>query len=150
MRHIPNEEDGKQALRGHVCDKAAAAYAKYGPSIDWDTFQRMLDDPLVVRYPTTIVFDSQPLEPGEFAFVQPRGGQPAEGFQLFIHPHFRDRSDALPLLIAYHLVRVNYGEIATHEEAELFGATLLGLEVDAYYQSVCRLADELLPSEPRP
>ncbi len=147
MRHIPSEEDGKQALHGHVCDKAAAAHEKYGPSIDWDTFQRMLDDPLVVRYPTTIAFDSQPLQPGEFAFVQPRGEQPAEGFQLFIHPHFRDRPDALPLLIAYHLVRVNYGEIATHEEAELFGATLLGLEVDAYYQAVCRLADEL-PTDP--
>ncbi len=33
---------------------------------------------------------------------------------------------------AYHLVTVNYGDVATHEEAEVFGATLLDLDQDDY------------------
>ena len=38
---------------------------------------------------------------------------------------------------------INYGDIATHEEAELFGATLLGLDQEHYYATLCKLADSL-------
>ena len=43
---------------------------------------------------------------------------------------------AVPLLVAYHLVRVNYGEIAGPEAAEVFGATLCGMDVDDYYAAL--------------
>jgi hypothetical protein len=68
-----------------------------------------------------------------------------------VHPHYEHHTDVLPLLITYHLVSVNYGDIATHEEAELYGATLLGLPVEEYYRRLCELADAvfLSPQEPK-
>jgi hypothetical protein len=44
---------------------------------------------------------------------------------------------------------VNYGEIVSHEEAELFGATLLGMDVEEYYRALCDLADGVPPSAAR-
>jgi hypothetical protein len=38
---------------------------------------------------------------------------------------------------------INYGSIVEAEHAELYGATLLGLEVDTYYQALCELADAM-------
>ncbi len=136
-------EDGLRALRDHVVDTARRARQRYGGRIDYATILRMLGDEQVVRYPVELRFEAEPLEPGEFAYAEPLGTHPAQGFVLYVHPRFRDREELLPLLIAYHLVRVNYGQVATHEEAELFGATLLGLDRDAYYQKLCDAADEI-------
>jgi hypothetical protein len=136
-------EDGQRALRGHVVERALLARRRHGCPRDEATFLRVLADREVVRYPTAIAFDAAGLEPGEFGHAEPFGAGPAEGFRLLIHPRFRDRAGVLPLLAAYHIPSINYGEIATCEEAELFGATLLGLEVDDYYRALCELAGEL-------
>lgn len=143
MDHLPTAHDGLQALRDHIVERATAARMKYGLYIDADTILRMLEDRAVVRYPTQISFDAGPLQAGEFAFVQPLGDSPQAGYCIVIHPHFQKQPDLWPLLISYHLVVVNYGEVAEPAEAELFGATLLGLEVDAYYQALCELADSI-------
>ncbi|RMH13718.1 MAG: hypothetical protein D6695_03240 [Planctomycetota bacterium] len=71
------------------------------------------------------------------------GEHPKQGFCLFLHPHFETRPDTWAALIAYHIPSINYGEIVTHEEAEFFGATLLGMDVETYYQTVCALADSM-------
>ncbi len=137
------EADGRRALADHVREKAGAARVKYGGKVDYATMLAMLDDRAVVRYPTRVRFDAAPLQSGEFAFAQPLGDHPVAGFELVIHPQFENRPDVLPQLMAYHLVTVNYGEIAGCDEAELFGATLLGLEIEPYYESLCALADSL-------
>ena len=137
------EEDGRRALRDHVIEKALVAREKYGESIDESTLGELLADPEVVRYPTSIRFDAEPLEAGEFAYVEPLGPKPSDGFCVVVHPRYQGRGHVVPLLVLYQLVRVNYGEIASHEEAELFGATVLGKDVDDYYETLCRLADEL-------
>ncbi len=104
----------------------------------------MLDDREVVRYPTGLRFDAEPLQAGEFAFAQPLGEHPADGYCLFVHPCFENRREVWPLLTAYHIPVINYGDsVVTHEEAELFGATLLGMEIDAYYQALCELTDSI-------
>lgn len=136
-------EAGQKALRDHAVHVAEEARARYGGVVDEAAIRRMLSDELVVRYPTTLYFDADALQPGEFAYAQPLGEQPADGFRLCVHPYFEHRSEALPLLVAYHLVRINYGEIAGAPEAEAFGAALLGMDVEEYYQAVCALADEL-------
>ncbi len=138
-----SEEDGRIALREHVVEKAMDARLRHGLYIDADEMVRVLDDRAVVRYPVGIRFDAEALEPGEFAWPMPLGDSPSKGFCLFIHPCFEDQPDAWPLLIAYHIPSINYGEIATHEEAELFGATLLGLEKDEYYNALCELTDSI-------
>ena len=60
-----------------------------------------------------------------------------------MHPLFENRPDDLPLLVAYHVPSINYLDVATHVEAELFGAALLGLSVDDYYARLCELADSI-------
>jgi hypothetical protein len=142
MKRSPTEADGRRALRDHVVDRALAARARHGAPIDAAAFRRLLEDRELVRYPTTLEFSAAELRPGEFACALPAGERPADGFRLIVHPRFRGRDDLVPLLAAYHLVTVNYGDIASHEEAELFGAALLGLDVESYYRMLCGFADE--------
>lgn len=138
-------DDARVALRAHAVGCAQAARAVYGPDIDDQAVLRMLEDRAVVRFPTEVVFDASPLEPGEFAFPAPVEDADGGGlrYRLYVHPAFIHRRDALPLLIAYQLVRINYGDLATSEDAEAFGAALLDLDTDAYYERLCRLADSL-------
>jgi len=137
----PSAADAREALLEHAARRAREARDAYGPGIDHATILRMLTDRAVVRYPTTIRYDAAALQPGEFAHAEPQGAGPALEYCLHVHPRFADQPDLLPLLISYHLVRINYGDVATHAEAETFGATLLGLDVDEYYERLCLLAD---------
>jgi len=132
-----------EAFHAHLADKAMTARLTYGLHIDTDTILRMLDDRDVVRYPTELVFDAGPLQPHEFAYPQPVGFHAGDGYALCIHPHFRPQREIWPLLIAYHIPVINYGPIADTTGAELYGATLLGLEVEAYYGALCELADDM-------
>lgn len=136
-------EDGRRSLRDHIVEKATTARMTYGLYIDADAMAKMLDDRDVVRYPTGLRFDAGPLQPGEFAYASPLGERPGDGFCLFVHPCFENQKEIWPLLMAYHLVCINYGDVAGPAEAELFGATLLGLETETYYQALCELADSI-------
>lgn len=137
------EEDGRTALRDHIVERAAQARIRYGLYIDGEAIMRMLDDRQVTRYPCGVRFDASALMPGEFAHAQPLGDRPSDGYCLFVHPALESETDLWPLVMAYHIVSINYGEIATSDEAELFGATLLGLEVEDYYQALCEVSDHL-------
>ncbi len=134
------EEDAREALRGHVSMKAHAARELYG-TIDRPTLELILNDPEVTRWPTSIVFDSESLRAGEFGFATPVPGSPVGAWQITLHPRYSGDDSAVVMLAVYHMVSINYGEIATHEEAEEFGATLLGLSEEDYYTEVCALAD---------
>jgi len=138
-----SEQDGQTALREHVEQKALEARLAHGLYIDADEIVRILDDRSVVRHPVGIRFDDEPLEPGEFAWPMQLGERPSAGYCLFIHPCFEDQPEVWPLLIAYHIPSINYGEIVSNEEAELFGATLLGLDTDEYYRALCELVDSI-------
>ena len=49
----------------------------------------------------------------------------------------------VPHIVLYQLVLVNYGEFASADDAETFGAAALGLAKEEYYQILCGLADEV-------
>ncbi len=136
-------EDAKQSLSAHVEAKGAEIHQKYGPHFGWEQVQILLQDRTCVRYPCDLVFDAAPLMPGEFAFPVPKGARPEDGFTMHIHPVFQSRLDEVPLLVLYQLVVVNYGEFASNEDAERFGAAALGLDQESYYRALCRLADSL-------
>lgn len=142
-RHVPTAEEGYQALRDHVVDRALRARSKHGPEFSGEKLRAFLSDPECVRFPTQIVFDGSDLLPGEFAHPRPRGENLSDGFDMLVHPQFLGREQDLALLVAYHVVSINWLDVATHAEAELFGAALLGLGVDDYYTRICSLADEV-------
>jgi hypothetical protein len=136
-------EDARQSLNEHVKSKAQEIHEKYGPHIGWAELQRILQDRTCVRYPCEIVFDAAPLQAGELAYPMATGDQPADGFTLYVHPLLMVRLEQIPHVVLYQLVLVNYGEFATADDAETFGATALGLSKDAYYQALCQVADEI-------
>ena len=135
--------DAKLSLNAHVAAKGAEIFEKYGPAIGWPELQAILKDRTCVRYPCDLVFDSARLNPGEFAFPEPKGGVPEEGFILFVHPVYMTQLAMVPYLALYQLVTVNYGEFASAEDAETFASHALGLPREEYYQTLCGLADEL-------
>jgi hypothetical protein len=96
-----------------------------------------------VRYPCTIVFDSAPLLPGEFAHPVQNGEKPEEGFTMYVHPLFQADLGQVPALVLYQLVAMNYGAFAACDDAESFGAAALGLTRDEYYAMLCTQADRL-------
>jgi hypothetical protein len=136
-------EDARQSLRGHVSAKGEEIRAKYGPHIGWNQLQRILQDRDFVRYPCEISFDSAPLMEDEFAYAQAKSERPEDGFVIHVHPYFAMQPERVPCLVLYQLVTVNYGEFASAEDAEVFGASALGLPRDEYYRTLCQMADEI-------
>ena len=129
-------EDARQSLREHCAAKGAEARAKYGPHWGWAELQRLLADRALVRYPCEVEFDSTPLQAGEFAYPEPLGNRPDAGYRICIHPHFEADLNAVPPLVLYQLVAVNYGDFATADDAEAFGAAALGQGCYAYYEQL--------------
>ncbi len=137
------EDDGRRALRDHVLERARVARLRYGPAVDAAAIMKMLDDREIVRFAVGIRFDTGGLEKGEFAQVHPLADHPSGGFCLYIHPALQDRTDLLPAIIAYYIPAVNYGDITEPEDCEAFGASLLGIGEETYYEMLCGIADEL-------
>jgi hypothetical protein len=135
--------DARQSLNAHVIAKGREIREKYGPAIGWEELLRLMEDRACVRYPCVIVFDSDPLEPGECAHPMPKGDRPEDGFALYVHPFFLAQLSQVPALALYQLVSVNYGVFASADDAEAFGASVLGLTKDEYYRTLCELADQL-------
>jgi hypothetical protein len=136
-------DDARQSLTTHVETKGIEVFAKYGPQLGWLELQRLLTDRVYVRYPCEIVFDAALLRPGEFAHPIQKGESPEEGFTMAVHPIFMVQLDLAPALVLYQLVALNYGEFASSDEAETFGAAALGLTRDEYYAMLCDAADQL-------
>ncbi len=142
MTQLPTAQDAQRSLREHVFAKASEAKVRRGGcALDRAMMMSLLEDRSVVRYPLGVRFDQEPLKQGEFACLEQLGEHPSDGFCLSIHPMFEPVNDLIPLLIAYYIPSVNYGDVATHIEAEIFGATLLGFDVEEYYKILCSVAD---------
>ncbi|MBK8913027.1 MAG: hypothetical protein IPM64_00255 [Phycisphaerales bacterium] len=139
----PTAADGQRSLRDHIREKALSARTKFAGRIDRAAIFRLLEDRSLVRYPVGVRFDSEPLRRGEFACLEALGAHPSGGFCLFVHPLFEPVDEMLPLLIAYFIPSVNYGDVTTHVEAELFGSVLLGLDREEYYRLLCSASDSV-------
>src|ERR1051325_7294505 len=136
-------DDARQSLSAHIAARGAEIFEKYGPHIGWKELQLILNDRSCVRKPCEIVFDSTPLLAGEFAHPIAKGDRPEDGFAMHVHPLFMTQLDRVPLLVFYQLVLVNYGEFASADDAEIFGAAALGLQKEEYYRALCEIADQL-------
>ena len=136
-------DDFKQSLNVHVATKGEEIHAKYGPHLEWKELLRILEDRTCVRYPCEIVFDAAQLEPGECAHPVPKGAQPEEGFKNYVHPFFATQLPRVPYLVLYQLVLVNYGDFASPDDAEIFGASAHSISKDEYYAALCEMADPL-------
>ena len=139
----PSAHDARTSLNASAAAIGAEIYDKYGPRTGWTQLLQILGDRSCARYPCEIVFDAAPLQAGEFAHPVAKGNHPRDGFIIYVHPLFMMQLEQVPLLVLYQLVLVNYGAFASSDDAETFGAAALGLAKDEYYDTVCRLTDEL-------
>jgi hypothetical protein len=135
--------DARQSLNDHVAACGREIHGKYGPHIGWPELRQILEDRSCVRYPCEVVFDAGPLNPGEFAHPVAKGKRPEDGFTMYVHPVFLTQLPQVPYLVLYQLVVVNYGEFASAEDAETFGAAVLGLSQHEYYDTLCELAGRI-------
>lgn len=143
MSHQLTVEDARQSLTAHLAEKGRQIYLNYGPEIGWNELLKILEDRTLVRYPCEIIFDAKQLQPGEFAVAIAKSEKPEDGFSIYVHPFFALDPAQVPALVLYHLVVVNYGEFATADDAETFGAAALGLLKEEYYTHLCNMADEI-------
>jgi hypothetical protein len=135
--------DVRESLSAHVAAKGAEIHAQYGPRIGWKELRQILEDRACVRYPCEVIFDAGQLGEGEIAHPVAKGARPEDGFTMHVHPLFMKQLDRVPGLVLYQLVLVNYGEFASPDDAEIFGASALGLSREEYYRSLCELADQV-------
>ncbi|WCJ61141.1 hypothetical protein NXS98_08465 [Fontisphaera persica] len=132
---------GEQGLREHLLAQARAAHGRHAP-LTFEKLPQLLSDPDCVRHPVRLVFDLGPMAPHQFAEPAPDPQEPAGPMRvLYLRPALRDKPDLVPLAVAYLIPVINYGELIKDEHALLYGATLLGLGEEEYYQQLCAMAD---------
>jgi hypothetical protein len=141
-RQLKSDET-HEALEACLSTQAALIHRRYGPRIDWNQLLLLLEDRACVRFPCEIRFDAEPLLPGEFAHVVPRGPAAEDGFTIYLHPFYAVQLDQAVYLVLHQLVRVNYGIGAGPEDAETFGAIALGVAKTDYYRVLCDLSGQL-------
>lgn len=126
MKHIPTEREGREALLAHMIERAEDARRRHGPHIGADEILAILADPRCLRHPTTLAFDDEPLEAGEFAYPQPVEEPSGRRWRLCLRPDLEPRREHWARAAAYYIPLINYGPIVTHEDCLAFVAALLG------------------------
>ncbi len=134
-------EEARAALLSHARKTGYLVHERYGPVIDLQAVEQMVEDPDVVRFPVALAFDATPLEGEELAYPLPVEGDPLNGYTMYIHPALEGEPDRVVAVVLYALVVVNYGEVADGAVAEAFGAACLGLDEERYYNNICSIAD---------
>ncbi len=135
------EKLGRQSLRDHLLEQAIVAHQKHGP-LTADKLDAFLHDPDCLRYPVRLVFEFGAMALNQFAQpdVDWRNTE-RDGRVLYLRPLLRDRPDLLPLAVAYVIPVINYGDIVTDEHCLLYGAVLLGMVEEEFYEAICKLAN---------
>jgi len=135
------EQLGQDSLREHLIAQAIVAHQKHGP-LTAEKLDLLLHDPDCLRHPVRLVFEFGEMATHQFA--QPDidwRNTEQDGRVLYVHPLLRGQTGLLPLAVAYMIPLLNYGDVITDEHCLVYGATLLGLMEDEYYQRICALSD---------
>lgn len=133
---------GEEALRGHLLAQAQVAHARHAP-ICGAGLDALLRDRECVRHPVRLEFGFGGMAPHQFAQPEPDRRDPCgTGVVLCLRPLLRDRPEWVALAVAYMIPVINYGEgVVGDAHCLLYGAALLGLTEDEFYQELCSLAE---------
>jgi len=138
-----SEAEAREALCAHARRTGCLIHERFGPAIDLATVERMLEDPDVVRFPVSLLYDGTALEGEEIAYPLPVEGDPLNGYTMYLHPALEGDPEGAVRAILYALVVVNYGAVADGAVGEAFGAAALGIEEEQYYEQICSLVDAI-------
>ena len=151
------EEEIRRAMLAHIRQKTDEIKVKYG-FINYAVLEQILLDRKFVRFPVSIRFDSKVIESGMYSLTESRlensadvpdeddaeyVKEPERVYEIIMHENFQGNETQLLPLILYQLPIINYGNMANHEVAEVFGSELLRMDQEAYYQLICELTDSI-------
>lgn len=132
---------GEDSLMDHLRHQATEARGRHG-GLCPTNLETFLNDRDCVRYPTRLVLEFGEMSPHQFA--QPdrdyRSNHP-EARVIYLRPILGRRPDLIALAVSYMIPVINYGGIITDEHCLEYGAKLLGLNTEDYYNCICELAD---------
>ena len=138
---LPSAGEVTQLLWAHADAAAERVLERLGGPLDTDNLEQFLRDEACLRYPTSLRFDSTPLDTHQFA-------EPVfevEGRErhccLYMHPRYQAHPDAIPYLVAYMAAAITYGDAADADLCEHLGAMLVKESRDDFYRRICALAD---------
>lgn len=143
MIRPPKRKATPRSLTAEAALTGTTIRLKYGSALGSAELARILQDRTCVPYPCEVRFDAQPLLPGEFAHALAKGLAPEEGYTIFVHPKFQAQPAKVPYLVLYQMALVRYGEAASTDAAETFGAHALGLGKEEYYRALCELSEQV-------
>ena len=144
LRRLSAEDLGKvgqDCLRAHLQAQAVVALQKHGP-LSVEILGALLNDRDCLRYPTRLVFEFGGMAAHQFAepgFDVRR--MEDQGRVLYLRPMLRDRPELVVLAVAYMIPVLNYGDVITDEHCLLYGAAVMGLSEEEFYQRICAVAD---------
>ncbi len=136
----------RQCLMSHATDTASRALERLGGPLSLENLDAFLLDSDCVKYRATIVFDSAPLEPRQFALLVFQGGSPQRVCKLYVHPYFASAREHLPLIVAYMAGAINFGGSVPLSFCEMYGAALMQMPHDEFYEAI-RAVTCLIPSQ---
>ena len=132
---------GEDSLMDHLRHQATEARGRHG-GLRPGNIETFLEDRDCVRYPTRLVLEFGDMGPHQFA--QPdrdyRSNHP-EARVLYLRPILGRRPDLIALAVSYMIPVINYGQVINDEHCIEYGAALLGLSTEDYYNCICELAD---------
>lgn len=141
-------KEGEDGLAAHLLESARHARLKHG-GLTMKNLGAFLADRECVRYPTRLVFEFGMMAPHQFAQPDVDFRDSEHGCVLYLRPSLGQRPDLLPLAVAYMLPAINYGEIINDEHCLTYGAALLGMTKERFYEDICKMAD-LAGAEAKP
>ena len=130
---------GEDSLKNRLHDQALEARERHG-KFSPGNLETVLNDRDTVRHPTRLVLEYG--EMGMHQFAQPeKDVRNPDGVMLYLRPALGQRPDLICLAVSYMIPIINYGPIISDEHAIEYGSTLMGMDHDTYYNSICELAD---------
>ena len=137
------DDDLHASLLRHAREAAARAIAKLGGPLSMENLDVFMTDTDCMKHRVQIAYDTTELESHQFAQPVFEGAAANRFCSLHIHPHFANRPECVPLIVAYMAGAINYGGAVTLDLCEVYGAALLQMPRDEFYAAVCNVADML-------
>lgn len=134
-------QEAEQALHAHALEGAERVRRNLGGALCSQNLPEFLEADGCLRCPTELCFDEYDFEAHQFAepeFITISGQQKCI---LHLRAKYETRAEDHPYLVAYMAACINYRDAATAALCEEYGAALLGLEVQTFYEKVCAIVD---------
>lgn len=128
----------EDSLTNRLREQAGEARLKHG-GLRPGNLETFLADRDCVRFPTRLVLEYGEMGLHQFAQPEPDVRQ-SGGIMLYLRPAIGMRPDLLALAVSYMIPVINYGNLAGDEHCLAYGAVLLDLDPETYYERICGLA----------